>query len=63
VLNNYSLIFSGVLMQITEPITEILVQVIKRQQEMLQMIRSCNCAKPAFPSFPSTPFGHSPQQQ
>jgi hypothetical protein len=46
------------LMQITEPITIILSQVIKRQQEMLQMIQSCNCAKPASPfAPPNMPLG------
>jgi hypothetical protein len=45
-------------MQITEPITIILGQVMKRQQEMLQMIQSCNCAKPASPFAPSNmPLG------
>jgi hypothetical protein len=44
------------LMQITEPISSILSQVIKRQQEMLQMIESCKCAKP---SVPAMPFGTS----
>jgi hypothetical protein len=44
------------LMQISDPITIILSQVIKRQQEMLQMIQSCKCAKPLVPVMP---FGTS----
>jgi hypothetical protein len=51
------MLYPDMLMQITEPITIILSQVIKRQQEMLQMIESCNCAKPASPFTPLTPFG------
>jgi hypothetical protein len=48
----YFMTFAGTLMQITEPIANILSEVIKRQQEMLQMIQSCNCAKPVVPSMP-----------
>ncbi|XP_059482520.1 uncharacterized protein LOC132200805 [Neocloeon triangulifer] len=51
--------YPGILMQITETITSLLNQVIKRQQEILQMIIGCNCmtsttAAPATTAAPTT---------
>lgn len=43
--HNYFMSFKGIILQVTETITNLINQVIKRQQEILQIIIGCNCSE------------------